>query len=193
MARIDYADPEDLPAEKRDLLDTLSDADVDDDERGHSLEGGTLNVYRTLGRNVALLEGFRAYGSTVWSESGLSPHERETVILATAYYADTAYEWHQHVRVALDEGMDPEEILAISREESDRLEPERAALVAYVERFVDGEVDEETHERLADHYDEETILGVCALAGCYLGLARLLQALEVDLKNEFVGWDLENL
>ncbi|AXR80169.1 carboxymuconolactone decarboxylase family protein [Natrarchaeobaculum sulfurireducens] len=193
MARIDYANPEDLPAEKRDLLDTLSDADVDDDERSHSLEGGTLNVYRTLGRTVALLEGFRGYGSTVWLESGLSPHERETVILATAYYADTAYEWHQHVRVALDEGMDPEEILAISREEPDRLEPERAALVAYVERFVDDEVDDETHERLADHYDEETILGVCALSGCYLGLARLLQALEVDLENEFVGWDLENL
>ncbi|AXR76493.1 carboxymuconolactone decarboxylase family protein [Natrarchaeobaculum sulfurireducens] len=193
MARIDYANPEGLPAEKRDLLDTLSDADVDDDERSHSLEGGTLNVYRTLGRTVALLEGFRGYGSTVWLESGLSPHERETVILATAYYADTAYEWHQHVRVALDEGMDPEEILAISREEPDRLEPERAALVAYVERFVDDEVDDETHERLADHYDEETILGVCALSGCYLGLARLLQALEVDLENEFVGWDLENL
>lgn len=193
MARLEYADPTDLPRDKRDLLDTLSDADADDADRGHSLEGGTLNVYRTMGRNVDLLEGFRTYGSRVWGACGLSPHERETVILATAYHAGTAYEWHQHVRVALDEGMAPEELLAISREEPDRLAPERAALVDYVERFVDGEVDDDAHDRLAEHYDEETILGVGMLAGCYLGLARLLQALDVDLEAPFVGWDLENL
>ena len=193
MARISYVDPADLPAEKRELLDTLSDADVDDADRSHSLTGGTLNVYRTLGRNVALLEGFRAYGSVVWNHSGLSPHEREFVILATSYYADAAYEWHQHVRVALDEGIDPKQILAISREEPDRLADEHAALVAYVEEFVEGEVEDDTHERLAAHYDEAVILGVGMLSGCYLGLARVLQGLQVDLEDEFVGWDLENL
>ncbi|THE65504.1 carboxymuconolactone decarboxylase family protein [Salinadaptatus halalkaliphilus] len=191
MARIRYADPSELPPEKRDLLDTLSDADPE--ARDHSLEGGTLNVYRTLGRNVDVLEGFREYGGVVWEAGGLSAHERETVILSTAYYAETAYEWHQHVRVALDEGMDPEAILAISREETDRLPADRATLVAYVERFVEGDVDDDLHEQVAAHYDEETILGVNALAGCYLGLARLLQALDVDLEQEFVGWDLENL
>ncbi|EMA30583.1 carboxymuconolactone decarboxylase family protein [Halobiforma nitratireducens] len=86
MARTEYADPEDLPPEKRSLLDTLSEKDDEDAAVDHRLEGGTLNVYRTMGCNVALLEAFREYGSTVWREGGLSPHQREFVILATAYH-----------------------------------------------------------------------------------------------------------
>ncbi|SNR24502.1 carboxymuconolactone decarboxylase family protein [Halorubrum vacuolatum] len=193
MARIDPVDPIDLPAEKRDLLDTLSEKTSDEDTVDHPLEGGTLNVYRTLGRNLGVLEGFRAYGSVVWNESGLTPHERETVILATSYHAGSAYEWHQHVRVALDEGMSPEHILAIASEESDRLDEPFAALVAYVEAFVDDDVDDAIHARLAGHYDEETIVGICALTGCYLGLARLLSSLDVETESEFVGWKLERL
>ncbi|WP_137287977.1 carboxymuconolactone decarboxylase family protein [Natronorubrum halophilum] len=193
MARVSYVDRDEMPAGKRELLDTLSNEDGDETNRAHSLSGGTLNVYRTIGRNVDLLEGFRRYGSLVWQESGLSPHERELVILATAYHAETAYEWQQHVRVALDEGMDPQRILAISREELERLEPAHAALVEYVEQFVRGAVDDATHERLSQHYSDGVIVGVGMLAGCYLGLARVLQALEVDLESEFVGWDLENL
>lgn len=193
MARISYTNPADLPEDKRDLLDTLSDDVADDNERRHSLQGGTLNVYRAIGRSPSLLEGFRSYAGVAWEQSGLSPHEREVVILSTAYFAESTYEWQQHVRVALDAGMDPEQILAISREETDRIAPEYAALVAYVEQFVNGRVTDETHEGLVEHYDEEVVLGVGILSGCYLGLGRLLQAIDVDLESEFVGWDLENL
>lgn len=192
MARLDYVDPETFPSDKRHLLDTLSDADATPSV-AHPLEGGTLNVYRALGRNLALLEGFRTYAGVVWHQGGLTPHERELVILATAYHADSAYEWHQHVRVALDEGVPPEHVLAVSREEHDALPETYRSLVAYVERFVAGRVDDETHDALAAHYEDETILGVGMLSGLYLGLARLLAAIEVDFESDFVGWDLERL
>ncbi|MDJ1431414.1 carboxymuconolactone decarboxylase family protein [Halostagnicola sp. A-GB9-2] len=190
MTRFDPVDPEELPAEKRSLLETFSNSDAEAD---HSLSGGTLNVYRTLGRNVDLLEGFREYLSTVWHQSGLTPHERELVILTTAAQTESAYEWHQHVRVALDEGMLPETILAVSRGRHDALEDEHAAIVEYVEQFVDGQVEDPTHERVATHYADEVILGIGVLAGNYLGLAHVLEALEVETEQEFVGWDLENL
>lgn len=193
MVRISYLDPEDLPADKRALLNTLSEDVAEKGDRGHSLRGGNLNVYRAIGRNLALLEGFRSYASVAWEESGLSSHDREVVILSTAYHAGSSYEWQQHVRVALDVGMDPEQLLAISHEKTDLLTAEHAAIVEYVERFVDGSVTEETHKRLAEHYDEAVVLGVGMLSGCYLGLARVLQALDVDLESEFVGWSLENL
>lgn len=193
MVRISYVDSEDLSPEKRDLLDTLSDDVPDEGERGHSLRGGTLNVYRAIGRNLPLLEGFRSYAGVAWDQSGLSPHEREVVILSTAYYVESSYEWQQHGRVALDAGMEPEQILAISRKEMDRLAPKHAAIIAYIEQFVDGQVTDETHERLAEHYDEETVVGIGMLSGCYLGLGRVLQVLDVELESEFVGWDLEDL
>jgi len=192
MARLDYVDPETFPSDKRSLLDTLSNVDATPSVE-HSLEGGTLNVYRALGRNLALLEGFRTYAGVVWHQGGLSPHERELVILATAYHADSAYEWHQHVRVALDEGVPPEHVLAISREEHDHLPDEYQSLVAYVARFVAGQVDDATHDALADDYDDETILGVGMLSGLYLGLAHVIAAIEVDFESDFVGWDLERL
>lgn len=207
MPRIPYAERSELPPEKRDLLDTLSDGEDrdgdgedgdeterrEDDAPEHSLEGGTLNVYRTLGRNVDLLEGFRTYASTVWAESGLDPGEREVAILSTTRHAESPYEWHQHVRIALDEGLTPEEIVAISNGDLERLDPDHAAIAAYVERFVEGSVDDATHDLLADRYDDDVVLGICALSGLYLGLARLLSALEVETEAEFVGWNLENL
>lgn len=192
MPRIPHVDPEGFPADKRSLLDTLSDEDNVPD-RDHDLEGGTLNVYRTLGNDIALLAGFREYGSTVWSESGLDPHEREVVILTTAHETDCAYEWHQHVRVSLNEGLSREQIRAVSADDRDQLAPGHAALVEYVRAFVAGDVDDATHDRLAEHYADDVVLGVGMLAGCYLGLARVLQAMDVETEVPFVGWDLENL
>ena len=189
MARIDYADPADLPEDKRHLLDSLSEGEGGD----HGLRSDRLNVYRLLGRNPAVLEGFREYLGTVWDGAGLDAHEREVVILATARAADSRYEWHQHVRVALDEGMAPETILAIARGEPDHLSDAHAALLEYVEAVVAGDVDDDAHDRLAAHYDEPTILGIATLAGNYLGLAHVFAALDVDLEVEFVGWDLEGL
>ena len=192
MARVPYVDPEDVPPENRPLLDTLAE-EADTPAAEYGLEGGTLNVYRALGNDLGLLEAFRTYGSTLWREGGLDPHERETVILATARAADSPYEWHQHVRVALNEGMSQGTILAISRREYDELEPTLAAIAAYVDRFVHAEVDDEHHDRLAARVDRETLLGVGMLAGCYLGLSRSLDALDVETEIEFVGWELENL
>ena len=189
MARIGYADPADLPEDERHLLDSMSDHEGGD----HGLRSDRLNVYRLLGRNPAVLEGFREYFGTVWSEAGLDAHEREVVILATARAADSRYEWHQHVRVALDEGMSAETVLAIARGEPDRLSDQHAALREYVTAFVAGDVDGAIHARLADHYDEATVLGIATLAGNYLGLAHVLDALDVDLEAEFVGWDLEGV
>lgn len=194
MARVPYVDPESLPPEKRPLLDTLSEKDDDVPDRGHSLSGGTLNVYRAMGHDVDLLEAFRAYGTTLWQESGLTPHEREFVILTTAERAGSSYEWQQHVRVALDEGVSPAAVRSVSSgDHDDVLSAPHAALVTYVKRYVEGAVDDETHERASEHYEPSTLLGVGLLSGLYLGLARLIDAFGVELETGFVGWDLENL
>lgn len=193
MALIPYVDSEEVPAEKRHLLDTLSDKDDQVDNRNHSLRGGTLNVYRVMANNVALLEGFQEYGTTVWEESGLTPFEREFVILSVAYYTDSPYEWQQHVRVALDEGMSPKQIRAISDGKFDELEDRHAALVQYVDSFVDGSVNDSLHENVSEYFDDDVVLGIGMLAGTYLGLSRLLGALDVDTEVDFVGWNLENL
>lgn len=193
MARVPYLDREQLPPGERQLLDSLAESEGEGEPADHGLPAGPLNVYRAMGHAPALLAAFREYGGRLWRESGLTPHERELVILTTAYVGRSAYEWHQHVRVGLDEGLSRERILAIPEGELDRLAPEHAALVKYVARFVDGEVDDPTHDRLAEQYNRETVLAVGLLSGLYLGLGRLLDALAVETEVPFVGWELEGL
>ncbi len=189
MARVPYVERDTLPTEKQALLDSLADGEPAD----HGLPAGPLNVYRAMAHTPELLAAFRSYGGRLWREGGLTPHDREFVILTTAYVGGSAYEWHQHVRVGLDEGLTREAILAIPEGDLDRLAPRHAALVEYVAAFVDGEVDDATHDRLAGFYDRETLLAVGLLAGLYLGLGRLLNALAVKTEVPFVGWELENL
>ena len=193
MARIPYVDKENLPLEIQPLLDTLSDKTDEVEDRGHALQGETLNVYRLMANNVDLLSAFQTYGSAVWTKSGLSSHEREFVILTVAYQTRSAYEWHQHVRVALNEGMTANQIRAVSNNELDSLVPKYGAIVEYVGCFVNGSVDDTTHERIKSYYDDDAILGIGMLAGNYLGLSRLIDATDVETEVKFVGWNLENL
>lgn len=191
MARVPYVSPDDLSAEKRPLLDTLSDRPGS--SRDHGLEGGTLNVYRALAQDVDSLEALRSYSSTLWRESGLDPHEREFVLLATAHAVDSEYEWQQHVRVALDEGLSRDQIRAVTTGDADALAPAHAELVSYVHRFVDGTVDDDAHDQLVAQYEPDTVQAITMLSGHYLGLARMIDAFDVETEADFVGWQLETL
>lgn len=194
MARVPYLTQEDLSADEREALDALSDEEDDGEKKDSSNQTGVRNVYHIMAHNVDLLNGFRTFGSTLWHESGLSPIERETVILATARNLDSKYEWHQHVRIAQDEGISAEEIVAISNSNTDRLTSSQAAIVEYVNDFAHGNVDEDVHELLSERFQNDEIVGIGMLCGLYIGLARLLDALNVSIEDneEFVGWEVEN-
>ena len=194
MARLPKVSKESLPPEKRYLLDTLADEDESDEEDpGHNLSGSTLNVYSVMANNAPLLEGFWRYRDEILEHGGLSTVEREYIILALARHVDAAYEWQQHVRVSLGAGFTREEIIAIADHDVDALEPKYATLVEYVVACVDGEVDNEIHEAIAEYYDDSTIIGILSLTGLYLSLARILQALDIETEVPFVGWRLERL
>jgi alkylhydroperoxidase family enzyme len=194
MAHLPYLDPEDLPEEYRDLLDpSLASREGyvpandsgehvrDDDER-------RPRVYQALANNPALLESFRLYGSDLRTEAGLSQYHRELVILTVAHQSRSRYEWHQHVRIATAGDVTGVEVRAIADATTEPFDEPAAALVAYARAFCAREGSDETHDRLAAHFDESTVVGVSQLAGFYLGLAHVLDALGVEPRGEFVGW-----
>lgn len=193
MGRLPYVQREDLPEDKRWLLASLADDDDEPGDRKHSLPSAELNVHKVLANNPELHEAFRDFGSTIWQSGGLTPRDREFVILSTAHQIGAAYEWQQHVRIALDEGIPEAHIQAVSSGDLDELAPEHAAIVRYVRHFVDSSIDDEVHDELASYYDDETVLGIGMLTGVYIGFGKLIEAHEVELEVDFVGWDLENL
>ncbi|GAB3410728.1 hypothetical protein GCM10027435_01620 [Haloparvum alkalitolerans] len=185
MARVPYVDPADVPAEHRDLLNSR-------------LQGKPLNLYRALGNAPAVLVGFRGHLEALWSETGLTERERELVILASAAAVGSRYEWHQHVNIARDAGIDDEAIYAVTAfacedpetlADADALadaglDADERALVAYVRAVVRGETDDALHAALAEHYPTDTVVGVAVIAGTYTGLAHVIDALKLDLEAD---------
>ena len=178
MARVSYPDVDDLPPDVRDLVVS-------------SLQPGkTINVYRTVSNNPPVLEGLRAFLGALWTDSGLTARDRELVILAVARELDSAYEWHQHVNVARSVGFGDAELRAIGAGDLDALGEGEAALVRYARAVVRGEVDEATHDAVAAECDDATLVGAASTAAGYGGLARIIDAFDVELEDPFVGWDL---
>ena len=178
MARVPYLDPEDLPAEYREQLYSSADS-----ER-------TANVFRALANNPPLLDSFRKYFGYLWAESGLAARERELVILSAARESGSTYEWHQHVRLGRAAGLDDDEIRAIGGGDLDALSDREALCVGYALATLREEVDDALFDTAAAEFDDATLVGIALLATGYDGLARVLAALDVELEERFVGWDL---
>lgn len=191
MARIPYVTQDDLPEENRQLLRSFR-ANTPE-EYQHLLSTDERNVYRTLAHVPRSLAAFREFGGTLREELDLDPRERELIILTAASELRSAYEWHQHVRIGLAEGLSREEILAISTGQFDRFDEDDRVLVEYVADYITGTVDDETYDAFARTATDSKVVGVGLLAGMYIVIARQMDSLGVETEELFVGWDLENL
>lgn len=177
MARVPYVESEDVPEEHRDLLVS-------------SLQDRPLHVYQAIGNNPAVLAGMRGFFSSLWNDSGLSDRERELVILAVSRAIESRYEYHQHVNIARDVGIDDDTIAAIGDGELARLGDDERILVEYALAIVGGEVDAVTHDVIARAYDDEAIVGIAATVMGYVALGGLIDAFDLGLEGEtFHGWD----
>lgn len=198
MARIPYRNREDVPERYRDLLDThltvsLSDVETYDTVQERNVAGGSRNIYRLFAHAPEVLASHREHLSLMWEKFSIPPRDREIALLTLGRELRAEYEWHHHVPVAYDEGISPNEIVAIADREYDGFTDHERSLMEYVEQFTRREVDDAVHDAVAETYDDETILGLSMLLGFYVFLAYTLAALDVDLEEEFVGWRLENL
>ncbi|WP_144799105.1 carboxymuconolactone decarboxylase family protein [Halorubrum depositum] len=178
MARVPYVDASDVPEEYEELLES-------------SLQGKPLHVYRSLGNNPEVLAGLRSFLGSLWTDSGLSDRERELVILAAASETRNRYEWHQHVNIARGVGIDDDVIAGIGTEDLAPLDAAETTLVEYAVAVARREVDAIVHDEVAALYDDETVVGIAALAQGYAGLGGMIEAFDLELEagTEFHGWD----
>lgn len=176
MARVPYVDSEDVPEEHRDLLVS-------------SLQDRPLHVYQALGNNPEVLAGLRGFFGSLWADSGLSDRRRELVVLAVTNEIENEYEWHQHVLIGRQEGIDDDIIAAIADGDLGSLDEEDATLLRYALAVVRGTVDDADHDAISEHYDDSAVVGITALVEGYAALGGIIDALGVELEGEFVGWD----
>lgn len=195
MANIGLIDENELPTEYQgeDLLVTLSSAEDLPSEYQHLLGDPSRTVYRALAHRPAILDSFRALGRTAWASCGLTARQREIAILTTGRALNARYEWHQHVRVGLMNGLTPAEIRAIADKDDTRFDPSEQAVIAFVRAFVHRRVNDEILGAFIDEFDEATAVGVTVLVGIYLFIAHFEDAFGLTTEEPFVGWDLDGL
>ena len=198
MARVPYLDRDEVPDRYRDLLDThleLSLPNVDEYEtvQERNVAGGSRNIYRLFAHEPEVLRSHREHLSLLWEEIDIPPRDRELAFLVLGRELRAEYEWHHHVPVAYDEGITIKEIRAIADREYGTFSEHETALMEYTERFVNMGVDQDSHDRVAETYDDAAMVGLSILLGFYVFLAYTVTALDIDLEEEFVGWHLENL
>ena len=177
MARVDLKNQKDLPEEYQYLMgkDAL----------------GERNIFRAMGNNPPILKSYMLYGTTLWKECGLSPKDRELVILAIARELNSEYEWQQHYDIGHKAGVSIEEMRIIGENKLELLDEKISVALEYAQAFVRGKVTGEIHQKLRENYDDREIVGIAMLSSHYLATAEILFGLEVPLEDEFVGWNPE--
>jgi 4-carboxymuconolactone decarboxylase len=140
---------------------------------------GVSNVMRTLVRHEDLLWPWLALAGKLGLGGGLSPRDRELVILRVALRTDCDYEWG-HVLLALGVGATEAEIRALSDTSAAWSDADAALLHAADELCSDNCVSDETWAALAATRDDVQIIHILGLIGFYRMNAGLLNSMGVQ-------------
>ena len=149
--RIAALPPEEWPAEMSDALAALRPANPrhpfpprrDDRPKG-------LNVLGTLAHHPELARAYHTFNGHVLFGTTLTPRQRELLVLRVAAVRRCEYEWAQHVVLAGDAGLAPEEIARVAEG------PDAAGWSP-----LDGAMVRAVDELLGDADDQRRHVGAC--------------------------------
>jgi alkylhydroperoxidase family enzyme len=148
-----------------------------------------LNIFRTLGRNAPLADGFLALGGRLLRGRGIPAREREIVILRTGWRGQSEYEFGQHTTIGRAAGLTDGEVAALADVGDGGWSADDTALIAMVDDLCDDDVvSDATWSRLGERWSEEELLELVVLAGYYRLVSGLLNSAGVALEAGTPGW-----
>jgi len=164
----------------------LSDAELGP-EQTEALDafrpGPVLNIFRTLVHAPKALTRFNQWGGYVLSRrNDLPAREREIVILRVGFLCKSGYEFTQHTRIGLQEGLTADEIERIKRGADAGWGAADAALIrAADELHADQFITDDTCFALASHFTEKQCMDVVFTTGQYTQVSMMLNTFGVQL------------
>ena len=147
-----------------------------------------LNVLGTLAQHPELTTAFHTLTGHVLFASTITPRQRELLVLRVAHLRGSDYEWAQHVVLAGDAGIAPDEVERIADgPDAGAWDPVDAALVRAVDELVaDARIADGTWAVLAEHLDQQQLMDVVFTVGTYEVLAMALRTFGVELDADLV-------
>jgi alkylhydroperoxidase family enzyme len=143
-----------------------------------------LNALGLLAHHPQLTTAFHTLVGHVLFGSTLTPRDRELLVLRVAALRDAAYEWEQHVILAGDAGLTPEEIARVADgPDADGWSTRDRAMVRAVDELVaDARISDATWEAL-DLGDQQR-MDLVFTVGAYEVLAMAFKTFDVELDDD---------
>jgi AhpD family alkylhydroperoxidase len=145
---------------------------------------GPPNIFATLGQHPRLFRAWLRYSAALMPFGTLPRRDTELVILRVAWRCGCAYEWQQHVPIALRVGLTPEEVAAVAESPLGALsERQRMLLAVSDELLAQRALSDTTWRALDATLGDRGAIELCLLIGNYQGLATAIGGLSIQIER----------
>ncbi|MDT5010792.1 MAG: 4-carboxymuconolactone decarboxylase [Mycobacterium sp.] len=149
--------------------------------------GQASNILSTFVRHPDLTKAFLRFNVHLLFNSTLPPRERELAILRVAHRTGSEYEWFQHVKIGLREGLTEDEIAGVQRgptgyQAADEFD--RTVLTGVDELMDSYELTDVTWSALGERFDERQRMDFVFTIGCYITVAMALKTFGIELDEK---------
>lgn len=152
---------------------------------GRLTSTGPPAIFTTLGRHPRLFRAWLLYSARLMPFGTLPRRDTELVILRVSWLCAAAYEWWQHVPLALRASLRPNEIEAVAdgspfAELSDR---QRVLVAVTDELLAQRELSDATWQVASRTLTQREVIELCLLIGHYQGLATAIGGLGINVEH----------
>lgn len=141
------------------------------------------DVFKVLAVNNRLFWAWLYFASRLMPYGKLSGRERELVILRVAWLCKCRYEWGQHIKLGLKNGLTNKDVVSVSVGASDfQDEKEKGLMLACDELINHQQISETTWQLLSQFYSEKMLIEISMLIGNYQMLAGYLNSVGLKLE-----------
>jgi alkylhydroperoxidase family enzyme len=143
-----------------------------------------LNIFRMMAHAETCAMPVMRLGGSILGKQRLGAVPRELLILLAAKLEGGAYEWRQHVPIALGVGVTQPQIDALERADftAEAFDPATVALLAFGREVVENvRVPPPVFAAMRAHFSDQEIVESIIAIGFYMMMARITEATETDL------------
>jgi 4-carboxymuconolactone decarboxylase len=149
------------------------------------LWGTPPNLYKALGNHPKLVAAWTDFSKTLRHDSRTPRGLRELMILRGAQLMRSEYEWAQHLAMARKAGVREGQIMSLAAwSVSTEFDPREKAALALAEAVTRGRVSDAVYAEAMKHFDHHDYVELSLVAAFYAMVARMLDAMGVQLEPD---------
>jgi alkylhydroperoxidase family enzyme len=147
---------------------------------------GPANIFTTLGQHPRLFRAWLHYSARLMPFGQLPRRDTELVILRVAWQCRSAYEWHQHVPIALRVGLTPDEVAGVAdcASAGGFTQRQRTLLEVCDELLARRALANATWSAVQATLTGSEAIELCLLIGNYQGLASAIGGLAIQIEHD---------